>query len=130
MKSEADIWLEYADENLDSAILLHENGLYNSCLQNCQQAVEKYLKSVVLASGISFVRTHSIVQILQILQSSGIEIDLGVEEAELLDTIYLPSKYPVGNVLPDFNADSNICKITLQIGCKVKTSVNNFLKLG
>ena len=41
MKDETKKWLEYADENLRSARLLIDNELFNPCLQNVQQAVEK-----------------------------------------------------------------------------------------
>jgi len=127
MKNEAEIWLEYADENLTSAFLLHDNELYNSSLQNCQQAVEKYLKTILLVSEISLIKTHSIVQLIFIVESNNIKLAITREEAELLDTIYLPSKYPVGNVLPDFIADSSICQICLQIADRVKQSVHQYL---
>jgi len=43
MKDETSTWLSYADENLDVAELALEHGHLNFCLQNAQQAVEKYL---------------------------------------------------------------------------------------
>lgn len=46
MKDETKIWLKYSRENLRSAGLLLESGLFNPCLQNIQQAVEKGLKAV------------------------------------------------------------------------------------
>ena len=53
MKGETRKWLEYADENLKSAKLLLDNELFNACLQNAQQAVEKMLKAVLVDFGIS-----------------------------------------------------------------------------
>lgn len=44
MKDDAKIWLQYSEENLQSAKLLLESGLLNPCLQNVQQCVEKLLK--------------------------------------------------------------------------------------
>jgi len=38
MKEQTKKWLEYADENLSSAKVLLDNGLFNPCLQNVQQA--------------------------------------------------------------------------------------------
>ena len=46
MKDETSRWLLYAKENLDSAKLLSENNLYNPCLQNVQQCIEKSLKTI------------------------------------------------------------------------------------
>jgi hypothetical protein len=36
-------------------------------------------------------------------------LNITIDECDLLDSIYLPSKYPVGSVLPDFSPDENIC---------------------
>jgi len=59
MKDETRTWLSsYADENLDVAGLALEHGHLNSCLQNAQQAVEKYLKAVMVQRAIEFRRTH------------------------------------------------------------------------
>lgn len=41
MKNETRKWLDYAEENLKSAKILMDSGLYNPCLQNVQQGVEK-----------------------------------------------------------------------------------------
>ncbi len=46
MKDETNIWLDYAAENLESARILLNSSLFNSCLQNVQQCVEKLLKSL------------------------------------------------------------------------------------
>ena len=37
------------------------------------------------------------------------------EECDLLNSFYLPTKYPLGNALPDFIPDKNICKEILEI---------------
>lgn len=41
MKDETKSWLEYSFENMKSEKVLIENHLYNPCLQNVQQCVEK-----------------------------------------------------------------------------------------
>lgn len=46
MKDETGTWLSYADENLEVAELTFDHGHLNACLQNAQQAVEKYLKGL------------------------------------------------------------------------------------
>jgi HEPN domain-containing protein len=40
MKEEAEIWMNYSKENLQSSEILFESKLYNPCLQNAQQAIE------------------------------------------------------------------------------------------
>ena len=58
MKDETRIWLSCADENLDVAGLAFDHGQLNACLQNAQQAVEKYLKAVIVERDLEFRRTH------------------------------------------------------------------------
>ena len=115
MNDEVRRWLRYADENLQSAKLLLDHGLFNPCLQNAQQAVEKSLKAVLVKWAIPLRRTHSIDELMKILTESGVLVDLPEEECELLDSIYIPSKYPLGSALPDFEPDEEVCRQCLRI---------------
>lgn len=54
-------------------------------------------------------------------------IDLTDEECDLLDAIYLPSKYPIGGVLPDFEPDFDLCKDCLKIAQYVEKKVEALL---
>jgi HEPN domain-containing protein len=54
MKDEAKIWLNYSEENLKSSEILLQNSLYNPCLQNAQQCVEKALKALLIKKEIFF----------------------------------------------------------------------------
>jgi len=63
------------------------------------------------------------------LNNAGINIDISVEECDLLDSIYLPSKYPLGGVLPDFEPDLNVCEQCMAIAEKVRNSVASHLPL-
>lgn len=123
MKDETKQWLEYADENLMSAKVLLDNMLFNPCLQNAQQAVEKMLKAVLVEFSIKFKKTHSTNELVMMLAENRLDINLAEEECELLDSIYLPSKYPLGSILPDFEPDEQICKSCIAITERVKESV-------
>jgi HEPN domain-containing protein len=123
MKDETSKWLEYASENLESAHVLLNSGLFNPCLQNAQQAVEKMLKAVLVELSIKFKKTHSISELAVMLAKKHLKIELAEEECELLDSIYLPSKYPLGSVLPDFEPDKQTCKNCIAIAEHVKESV-------
>jgi len=48
LKDETKTWLKYSIENLDSAKVLFQDKLFNPCLQNIQQSVEKALKAVFI----------------------------------------------------------------------------------
>jgi len=96
MRDEARIWLDYSRENLESAQILLKSSLFNPCLQNCQQCVEKALKSLLLENSIPIKKTHGIFELRNMLFQNRIAVDINEEECEFLDSIYLPSKYPLG----------------------------------
>lgn len=123
MKGETLIWISYADENFDVAELALEHGHLNSSLQNAQQAVEKYLKAVVIEMDLKFSRTHSIRELVRILVEQGVVVNIYDDEMDLIDTIYLPSKYPIYSALPDAMPDQVICRDALNIAKRVKDSV-------
>ncbi|WP_299984049.1 HEPN domain-containing protein [Desulfobacula sp.] len=123
MKDETKNWLTYATENLRSAAILLKSDLFNPCLQNIQQSIEKYLKALMLENNQKFRKTHSISELNSLLEKDDIHIGLTEEECELLDTVYLPSKYPLGSVLPDFEPDFNLCNECLKIAGHVEQKV-------
>jgi len=111
MKADTQIWLKYAEENYLSAIILLEQRLLNNSIQNFQQSIEKYLKACCIENGIPPERTHSVQKLLNTLLTSGIRIELDESDTELIDSIYLPSKYPIGSALAEFEVTDDDCKI-------------------
>lgn len=120
MKDETVTWLSYADENLEVAELSFDHGHLNACLQNVQQAVEKYLKAVIIERNLEFRRTHSIRELLGILADQDIGLSIAEDDVDLMDSIYVPSKYPVYSAIPKAIPDSSICRDALSIAHKVK----------
>jgi len=102
MKDETKNWIAFAGENLHSAVILLESGLLNPCLHNIQQSVEKHLKALLLEKDQKIRKTHSISELHTMLQDVGMAISLTEDQCELFDAVYLPSKYPLESVLPDF----------------------------
>ena len=88
MKDETMAWLSYADENLDVARLTLEHGHLNASLQNAQQAVEKYLKAVIIEKDLEFRRTHSIRELTGLLSGAGITADISDDEIDLIPGQY------------------------------------------
>jgi HEPN domain-containing protein len=127
MKDQTKKWLEYADENLQSAKILLESELFNPCLQNVQQAIEKMLKAVLAESGIKVKKTHSINELVTILAERGMNVDIEEDERDLIDSIYLPSKYPIGGILPDFEPDMQTCRQCVVMAERARESVTRFL---
>ena len=127
MKDETKKWLEYADENLRSARLLLDSELFNPCLQNVQQAVEKMLKALLMESTKKIKKTHSINELVNILDKHGLNVDMTEDDCDLLDSIYLPSKYPLGSILPDFEPDLQTCSKCVALAERVWDSVTSLL---
>jgi len=115
LKGETTIWLRYSkenfdSENFDSANVLLKNSLFNPCLQNVQQSVENALKSLLIEKGDRLKKTHDILELKKNLEMLNIQVDISDENCDFLNSIYLPSKYPLGSVIPDFNPDETGCK--------------------
>ncbi|MEW6518587.1 MAG: HEPN domain-containing protein [Thermodesulfobacteriota bacterium] len=119
MKDEIKAWVTYATDNLDSAKILIEQHLLNPCLQNVQQSIEKYLKALLLEKANTLRKTHSISELVQLLAEHQVYVDLSEEDCDLLDSIYLPSKYPLSGVLPDFEPDITLCRQCIALAEKV-----------
>lgn len=128
MKDETAIWLEYAEENFKSAKLLLEAGYFNTSLQNIQQSIEKYLKALIIENSGKLKKTHSINDLRLILNELNIEINLNDDEIELIDSIYMPSKYPLGNVLPEGFPDVDVCNKCILISEEIKAIVLGYLE--
>jgi len=128
MKNETKIWLKYCRENFESAIILLKSNLFNPCLQNAQQSVEKALKAVLLENDILFKKTHDILELKLLLSKKNIDINLSEVECDFLNSIYLPSKYPLGSVIPDYDPDEDVCKKAIKIATNVNKSVSTLLE--
>ena len=119
MKEDTKLWLKYSEENLEAAKILLNSQLYNPALYNIQQSVEKSLKSLLIEFAVGLKKTHNICELKNLLENMNIQVELNNDECELMDSIYLPSKYPVGSALPDFHPDKEITEKCLTIALKV-----------
>ncbi len=119
MSDEASAWLQYAHENLLVAEMTLQAGLLNPCLQNAQQAVEKALKAMRVRRNIPPRRTHSIRDLNRDLVRVGLETGLTEEDCELLDSIYVRSKYPLDSVLPESPPDFAVCQRCIKLAKQV-----------
>ncbi len=128
MRDETRIWFNYSEENLQTARILLKSRLFNPCLQNVQQCVEKVLKALLIERSIKLKRTHSISELKNILFDNGIKVNISDDDCEFLDSIYLPSKYPVSSVLPYYKPDLAICEKALAIAENIFQFVKNLLK--
>jgi HEPN domain-containing protein len=128
MKNETKQWLTFADENLQSAHILAKSHLYNPSLQNSQQAIEKYIKACLIEHGIKLQKTHSILSLNEKLKQNDIQLSITEDDIDLIDSIYLSSKYPFGSVLPDFEPDEKISLQCIEIAKQVQKDINRVLQ--
>ena len=80
MQEETKSWLTYSEENLEAAKVLLESELYNPCLHNIQQSIEKALKSLFIEKVIPYKKTNNIMELKTILEKNGISIELTEDE--------------------------------------------------
>ena len=128
MKKDTEIWLLYADDNLKSTRVLLDSKLYNPCLQNAQQAVEKYLKALLIENAAGLLKTHSIRELATLLEERNVYLSITEDEIDLLDSVYLPTKYPAFSVLPHFAPDHALCEQCLNIAERVRDDVSRETK--
>ena len=128
MKDETKQWLNYANENFESSKILLESFLYNPSLQNAQQSIEKYIKAYFIEKGFKLQKTHSILSLNEILKQNEIFLNITDDEIDLIDTIYLSSKYPFGSVLPDFEPDKDICLKCINVANVVREDIEKYIK--
>ncbi len=89
-------WLSRAKGNLTLA----EKGgrlkgvLFEDLCFNVQQAAEKALKAVCLWKGIDFPKTHSLVLLMDLLESNGVEIPPEVRDSDILTQYAVQTRYP------------------------------------
>ena len=89
-------WLLQAKGNLNLA----EKGgrlkgvLLEDLCFNAQQAAEKALKAVCLSQRMDIPKTHSLVHLMDILESSGVKIPNNVRDADILTQYAVQSRYP------------------------------------
>ena len=119
MSIEAKHWLSYARDDLAVARMCLGVALWNPCLQNAQQTVEKSLKGLRSRKGLSEKRIHDIRILRRDLAASGMPVELSEDEAELLDSIFMDSKYPGHGVLPDGPPDEATCQQCVAIAERV-----------
>ena len=89
--------LHLAEKGRDKDVMLED-----LCF-NTQQAAEKALKAVCLFKDLDFPKTHSIVRLLDITESSGVAIPEIVKSADFLTQYAVQTHYPgpVEEITPD-----------------------------
>ena len=83
------------------------------------------MKALIIEKAIGLKKTHSISELNMVLAKKNYDINITEDECDLLDSIYLPTKYPIGSVLPDFEPDNQICEEAIDIAKRVLKDVKD-----
>lgn len=70
MKKVTKKWVEFAKQDLKDAEILFKYKRYLGCIYHCHQAIEKFLKAVMVEEGKTFPKTHDL---LDLLKQSGVK---------------------------------------------------------
>jgi len=89
-------WLERARSNLEMARAgkTSRHVLFKDLCFDCQQAVEKSLKALLISLRIEFEWTHNIGVLLQLLKNHSIDVPEDIQNAASLSVYAVRTRYP------------------------------------
>jgi len=89
-------WLKRARSNFERAKAgkISEHILYEDICFDCQQAVEKSLKALLVNYEVIFPRTHSISRLIELLEENGIIVPDKIKDAITLTEYAVITRYP------------------------------------
>jgi HEPN domain-containing protein len=120
-------WLKFAGEDLAAAEVLLNAKIFNLVLFHSQQCVEKSLKALILFEGKNPPKTHQLSSL--VLLVSGLSFEPFRKGYEVLDQIYMPSRYPdaLPGTLPDGLPNRNQAMEALQTAREIFTFIQPHL---
>ncbi len=89
-------WINKADHDLGSAklIFLHIPDYFDTIAFHCQQAVEKYIKAILVYYEIDFQRSHNLIYLLDLLTKKLEISEERYDKAILLNGFSVQIRYP------------------------------------
>lgn len=97
-------WLRFAAEDLRSAEVLLQEGIYNQACFHSQQCIEKMLKALLISRGRHLPKIHDLNELFEkCIQSESLSLLAFREKVSILSLYYVPTRYPDAAVgsLPD-----------------------------
>jgi HEPN domain-containing protein len=103
MRNRPDVeeWMRRARSNIARAKIgkVSEDMLYEDLCFDCQQAVEKSLKGLLICIGTDFPWTHSIARLVELIEETGLDVPEYVKDSIALTAYAVSTRYP-GNQEP------------------------------
>lgn len=98
-------WKGKAEADFEVAITLFENkrkkDIYYIAAFHCQQAIEKYLKALLICHKIDFPKIHDLVQLLNLLKNKDPFLDGISGELNMLNPFAVWFRYPGEDITLD-----------------------------
>ncbi len=115
-------WIEKADEDLKFANVSLKEGLefYPQICFLLQQAVEKYLKSYIIANELDFQKIHDLGRLVKICGEKDNEFNRYFDKLADLNTYYIETRYPDFEVM--------VSKLQAENALGVAEEIANFVK--
>jgi HEPN domain-containing protein/predicted nucleotidyltransferase len=93
MRKATQTWINEATDEVQSARILLDHGKYRGACLHSQQGVEKALKALTVEKGKRPARTHDIVDLLQKAIADEWAVNLPIDDAVYLNSVYR-DRYP------------------------------------
>jgi HEPN domain-containing protein len=92
----ADAWLKRAFSSLEKAKIgkISDALFYEDLCFDCQQAVEKALKALLISQNVSFPKTHSLNMIIALIKQQNIQVPQEIDETVILNDYAVETRYP------------------------------------
>ena len=122
MKKTTKAWVDFAHRDLEAARLLADNEyVSNAVLFHSQQCVEKCLKALLEQNRVPVPHIHSVVKLHSVLKKEAeISLSLKDDELDLVDAVYIDTRYPSGlGLLPSGFPTREDARELLEIAEKV-----------
>lgn len=131
MKKTTRAWVDFAHRDLEAARLLADNEyVSNAVLFHSQQCVEKCLKALLEQNRVPVPHIHSVVKLHSVLKEEAeISLSLKDDELDLVDAVYIDTRYPSGlGLLPSGFPTKEDARELLEIAEKVFDETSKILK--
>ena len=90
-----ELWLQYAYDDLQSAKVLLQPGIYNMVCFHSQQVAEKLFKSFIASYHKEIPKTHNLIRLHKICEDLiGGKLDIDREMLIFLNDVYIDSRSP------------------------------------
>ncbi|XEC95252.1 HEPN domain-containing protein [Paenibacillus tarimensis] len=80
MREDTQAWVSKARIDAESANILYDNGLLDTCCYHCQQSSEKYLKALLCELCQPIPKTHDLEKLGRLIIDAGIDFKDSVLE--------------------------------------------------